>query len=420
MSPWRPEATLELRIGAETWRLSRPGDVLARASFDSLDDLVRSFESASIESGVSGARVAAVVHEQWVRSFTVHPPEGLRNLNELRALARVRLEQLFSVDASQWIVRGDWSGTRGFVVTAMPIALFDAVLAFCGRSKLRLSKLLPWWVHPLGSAEAVSNPSQWWSIRQDGVLTVVHSGDGRLVFARSVRLTDDASEDAVRAIAERERMRFGILAAPPTRLLYVDLRADDSVLLPQHAPLCTAHDAARTDHPFAWPQRHRAWPTIAVAIGLVALVTTGAVRMSSLADEQSAMVETLAKARATLPVATPVRPDSKPLPRRDVDAINAVTHRLNTPWPDIFATLEQTTPRNVALLGVEPDTGQARLRGSARAADHRAMVDYVDRLSSRWPLGQARLVRHEMDDKDPTRPLKFQFEVTLQPAEAPR
>jgi hypothetical protein len=48
------------------------------------------------------------------------------------------------------------------------------------------------------------------------------------------------------------------------------------------------------------------------------------------------------------------------------------------------------------------------------------MVDYVGRLSSRWPFGQARLLRHEMNEKDTARPLKFQFELSLRSTEVPR
>jgi hypothetical protein len=65
------------------------------------------------------------------------------------------------------------------------------------------------------------------------------------------------------------------------------------------------------------------------------------------------------------------------------------------------------------LLGIAPDLQQGRLRGSAQAQDHRPMVDYVERLAAQPPFIQGRLLRHELDEKSGTRPLRFQFEVAL-------
>jgi Tfp pilus assembly protein PilN len=421
VSLWRPEAALELRIGPRDWRLTRAGIVVARADFDSLDGMVQSFSSASLTAQPGGTkRLAVVVHEQWVRSFTVHPPAGLRGLRELRALARARLEQLYGIDSSSWTVRAEWSGTRRFVVTAMPLAMIDALKAFCGRMSLQLAAIVPMWVHALAS-RGLSRRPQWWGITQEDQLTVVHTHDGRLSYARSVRLAAEAREEDICEIAQRECMRSDVATdAGVSALQRIDARAGTTTLSRARKALCAEHDAARNGHPFAPPRLHRAWPTLAVAASLIALATTGAWKMSALNGERSGLERELAAARAAMPVATPAQHESRPPPRREVDAFNAVAHRLNTPWPDIFASLEQTMPANVALLGIDPDTGQSRMRGSAQAVDHRAMVDYVGRLSSRWPFGQARLLRHEMNEKDSARPLRFQFELSLQSSEVPR
>lgn len=417
MSRWQREAALDLRIGAGDWQITQAGDVLARAAFDQLDELLRSLATASLEGMSRGARLDVVVHERWVRSFTVEPPAGLRSLGELRALAAARLEQLFGVDASEWVVRGQWCSTRSFAVTALPVALVEAVRSLCVRAKLRLIAIVPRWVRAL-SAQPPSTQARWWGITQEGVLTVALVREQRLTFARSMRTAAGANEDEIMAVAVRERTRSALEsddATDPVRRLDVSASTTSDTARPA---LYAAHDAARNSPRFGLPPLRRAGPMLAAALGLALVLAIGAKDLSALRDEQARLQIELAAARAAAKAVAPEQPRTKPLPVREVEAFNAVAHRLNTPWPDIFAALEQTMPGNVALLGVEPDTGHARLRGSARAADHRAMVDYVERVSSRSPFGQARLVRHELDEKDPARPLKFQFEVSLRSAQA--
>lgn len=98
----------------------------------------------------------------------------------------------------------------------------------------------------------------------------------------------------------------------------------------------------------------------------------------------------------------------------DIDTMNSAIRRLNTPWPYIFSGFESVASPKVALLSIAPDAKVALLRGTAEARTHEAMIDYVQRLSETEPFVYAVLVKHEINDRDPQRPLHFSFEVRLQ------
>ncbi|MEO6595970.1 MAG: hypothetical protein ABIP94_14560 [Planctomycetota bacterium] len=388
--------------------------MLAGASFESLDELAASLASAPVDLSMHGARrMTVAVHEQWVRSFSIEPPSGLRDLAELRLLATTRMEHLFGADSQAWTLHGAWSPSRPFVVTAVPEALVQAARALCDRIGCRLAEVSACWIRAL-ALQPPPLETQWAGILQPGVLTVALLRERQLVFARSMRVVPDATDAQVRSMTEREQVRRGIDGGTQVSdLHWVDLRRRSAAVPARCPALCRAHDAARRPRPIALPAPYHAWPMLAASASLAVLAWIGTTRLAALTDEHSALVQQVAQAAVAAPNAEPVRPPSRPLSLREVDALNAVARRLNTPWPDIFAALERSTPADIALLGVEPDTRQSRLRGSGQAKDHQSMVSYIERLSSQWPFVHARLVRHELDEKDGARPLKFRFEVSM-------
>ena len=415
MSPWRRKnAALDLQVGARDWQLCQADRVLAAASFGSLDELTASLASAPVDPSMQGARrMTVAVHAQWVRSFSIDPPSGLRGLAELRLLATTRMEHLFGVDSQAWTLHGRWSPSRPFVVTAVPEALVQAARALCDRIGCRLAEVTACWIRALAQ-QPPPLETQWAAILQPDVLTVVLLRERQPVFARAMRVVPDATDAQLRAMAEREQVRLGILGGKQVSgLHWVDLRQQAVAVPARSLALGRAHDAARRPRPFALPAPHHAWPMLAAGAGLAVSAWFGATQLAALADEHSALVQRVAQAAVAAPKAEPARPPPRPLSLREVDALNAVARRLNTPWPDIFAALERSAPADIALLGVEPDARQTRLRGSGQAKDPQAMVGYIERLSSQWPFVQARLVRHELDEKDGARPLKFQFEVSM-------
>jgi Tfp pilus assembly protein PilN len=100
-----------------------------------------------------------------------------------------------------------------------------------------------------------------------------------------------------------------------------------------------------------------------------------------------------------------------------VAAVNRAVAALNLPWDNLFGAVEAARPEKVALLNLEPDGVRRSLRLVAEARDSADMLAFVDRLAARPELATVNLVKHEIQEKDAQRPLRFQ--VDAQWKEAP-
>ena len=81
--------------------------------------------------------------------------------------------------------------------------------------------------------------------------------------------------------------------------------------------------------------------------------------------------------------------------------------RLGLPWTRLFAALESAATDQVALLAIEPDmkTGTVKISGDSK--DYLAVLGYVLNLSQADALSNVQLVRHEVKQDDPQRPVAF-------------
>lgn len=160
----------------------------------------------------------------------------------------------------------------------------------------------------------------------------------------------------------------------------------------------------RRTHPSAW---------VAAAIAGMALAAA-LVAGWTLHHEQQTYEAQLAEAgiRARTAAANVPAPVAHaPIPEAQVTAVNAVVSQLNLPWGALHDALAAGTPSSIALLAVEPDARRHRLQITAEARDSDGMVAYVERLKQQELFKDVVLMRHEVNDADPNKPLRFQLEA---------
>lgn len=100
-----------------------------------------------------------------------------------------------------------------------------------------------------------------------------------------------------------------------------------------------------------------------------------------------------------------------PVTPGQADAINAVVLQLNLPWRELRDAVQEATPANVALLALEPDAKKRTVRITAEARTSEDMIGYVERMKSQELFVGVVLVRHEVNEQDPNRPLRFQLDA---------
>ena len=154
------------------------------------------------------------------------------------------------------------------------------------------------------------------------------------------------------------------------------------------------------------------------AIGLLALLAllVAGLRAQNLVQQHTArqvVLQQLAR-RQQARLASIVRAKKLPLPAPQVAAINDAIEQLNLPWRDLLDALESTTPASIALLALEPDARKHILKGVAEAPDSGAMIDYIAALQQQTLFATVVLTRHETNEQDARKPLRFQFEAQWQ------
>ena len=128
----------------------------------------------------------------------------------------------------------------------------------------------------------------------------------------------------------------------------------------------------------------------------------------------------LALEAATLEARPRRAPRAPGVPAESMDAAlreaDGVARALLLPWDSLFRTLEQSADERVALLALQPDARKREIAITGEARDYDAVLAFVTRLESRHTLRDVHLVRHELREDDPQRPLAFSILASWEPA----
>jgi Tfp pilus assembly protein PilN len=109
-----------------------------------------------------------------------------------------------------------------------------------------------------------------------------------------------------------------------------------------------------------------------------------------------------------------VRP---PVPEAQAAAVNAAVLQLNLPWRALHDAVQAGTPANIALLAMEPDARKNSVRITAEAKSSDDMIAYVEQLQKGDWFSAVLLSRHEINEQDPNRPIRFQLDAQWRPAQ---
>ena len=116
--------------------------------------------------------------------------------------------------------------------------------------------------------------------------------------------------------------------------------------------------------------------------------------------------------RAAAISARPVEVARVAIPEGQAAFVNGAILQLNLPWRELQDAVTAATPRNVALVAMEPDPRKQVLKITAETKNSDDMVAYVAELKQQELFSGVMLTRHEINEQDPNRPLRFQLEAT--------
>lgn len=155
------------------------------------------------------------------------------------------------------------------------------------------------------------------------------------------------------------------------------------------------------------------WWAVLLCLVAFACMADALWRLGSAQARQESAERALAQARDLLALRTPPAPAQArvELPAARVEAVNRAIGRLNLPWSRLFAALEATRGESIALVAVEPEAGKRTLKLAGEARSAADMLAYVDRLAGEGSFTRVTLVKHQVNEQDANKPLRFQIEA---------
>lgn len=99
------------------------------------------------------------------------------------------------------------------------------------------------------------------------------------------------------------------------------------------------------------------------------------------------------------------------IPAEQAAFVNVAVMQLNFPWRDLQDAVAAATTSNVALLALEPDARKHILKLTAETRNSDDMVGYIEQLKEQELFSGVALTRHEINEQDPNRPLRFEIEA---------
>lgn len=154
-----------------------------------------------------------------------------------------------------------------------------------------------------------------------------------------------------------------------------------------------------------------AGPRVALALLLMSLGMMPSLVGTSM--KYQALLREQARAQARVEAAVPRAraPARAPVPEAQASAVNAAVRQLNLPWRALHDAVQSATPAGIALLALEPDAKTRTLRITAEAKNSDDMIGYIEALRQQDWFGSVDLVRHEIEEQDPNRPIRFQIDA---------
>jgi len=92
---------------------------------------------------------------------------------------------------------------------------------------------------------------------------------------------------------------------------------------------------------------------------------------------------------------------------KEIKEASQILKMLGLKWDGVFGAVAAAHRKGVALLALAPEPEKRIVKISAEAKNFSVMLDYVKRLEEQSALGEVYLQSHNLQKRDPQRPVRF-------------
>jgi hypothetical protein len=139
---------------------------------------------------------SVVVADQSVRLFMVNPPQNSGSLQDCKAAAAMRFQQLYGEPLGGWQLRADWQAQHAFLACALPSALLDSLQSVAHDHRLTLLSIAPQFIVAWNQWRSHVKAGAWFGVVQDNTLTLAAIDQQQVYAVRTTTLPDGALQDA--------------------------------------------------------------------------------------------------------------------------------------------------------------------------------------------------------------------------------
>ncbi len=158
----------------------------AAASFDARDEISIRDALTGLLANARRRSVDVVLADAVVRYLTVAVPADAGRIDELKAVARLRLAELFDADPIDWRLEADWRARGAFLACAMPARLLRALESASSAQRVRIAHIAPLFVRVAN--ETTFKRQAWLAVRVGTHATAACFTGANCVAVRSAPL----------------------------------------------------------------------------------------------------------------------------------------------------------------------------------------------------------------------------------------
>ncbi|MGZ5819750.1 MAG: hypothetical protein ACXWJD_13510 [Burkholderiaceae bacterium] len=136
--------------------------------------------------------VSIVVADQWARLFMVIPPQNSGSLQDCKAAAAMRFQQLYGEALDRCELRADWQTQHAFLACAIPTPLLAAVQKIAQDHKLTLLSVVPQFIATWNQWRNNLKADAWFGLVHDSMLTLAAIDQQRICAVRTTTLPEGA------------------------------------------------------------------------------------------------------------------------------------------------------------------------------------------------------------------------------------
>lgn len=167
----------------------------------------------------TGGNLHVTIADDWVRYWALGVPEGIRSMEELRALSATRFEQLYSSPADGWTLRADWSPHGASLACALPSRLLASLRNVSAQYHWRIETIQPQAIRLLNGHRDRLEDHAWVCCFSSGTFLALLYEDKLLRHARQFRFDSLPMMEEVCLRLETELLRVGCDMPPVAHFL---------------------------------------------------------------------------------------------------------------------------------------------------------------------------------------------------------